>query len=443
MAETFRLAQDRWSESLISDEDLCDAVALVGSERRRVPFIRAHLATLSKPLRAALYGEFREAQPPHELVLEDVTLEAFDVIIRSAYHLDPKLTPVRALHALKAAKVYMIEELEKYCWHYLRDLDDLDCSLIFQTFTLCLKHSIELPEEVQHIYWSNILAKSSRILESPFFVQTHGSIIASLVKLDEIDVSEEALWDSLVAWSSNAVQNPELLGPFEAATPSHRMKHSKTDTDSDSHCSLGANEVAQQQAILQMMSPYIRFTTMTRDFFIDKARKFLDRERSEAVMDFFVLGRVPPGLPTTKRGGLKGQGVTQAQNFTETNTPVGKKLTFSSCIRVARVEVTFLNPFPRSPFALDDALLPKWSVTAKGFKCQQVVPTSFAELKSVVQVNRCCNDLMIELPTHALFGRQIGSINVEGFNIQALASQEVQRLSKDLLVTPSSGLQDP
>ena len=67
-------------------------------------------------------GEFREGHT-RELVLEDVTVDAFDVMMRTAYHLDPKLTPPRAITALKAAKLYMIEDLEKYCWDYLRDLE--------------------------------------------------------------------------------------------------------------------------------------------------------------------------------------------------------------------------------------------------------------------------------------------------------------------------------
>ena len=58
-------------------------------------------------------GEFREGQT-RELVLKDVTVDAFDVILRSAYHLEPNLTPQKALHALKAAKLWMIEDLERF-----------------------------------------------------------------------------------------------------------------------------------------------------------------------------------------------------------------------------------------------------------------------------------------------------------------------------------------
>ena len=58
MSEAFRLAQDKRCESWLTDEDLCDAVAFVGPERQRVPFLRAPLATLSKPLKVALYGDW-------------------------------------------------------------------------------------------------------------------------------------------------------------------------------------------------------------------------------------------------------------------------------------------------------------------------------------------------------------------------------------------------
>ena len=209
--EAFKQAQDRWCERLISDEDLCDAVALVGPERHRVPFIRAHLATLSEPLKAALYGDFREGHTG-ELILEDVTVDAFDVMIRSAYHLEPKLTPLRALHAFTAARLYMIDDLEKYCLDYLQNSKDLDCTAALQIFTGSLKASLSLPEELQQTYWSILLAKSEEVVQSPFFVETHGSIISKLIKLEEFRVNEETLWDR---WSGppQLFRNRSCWGP--------------------------------------------------------------------------------------------------------------------------------------------------------------------------------------------------------------------------------------
>ena len=56
-SDVFKQTQDQWCESWMSDGDLCDAVALVGPQGHRVPFIRAPLAAISKPLKAALYGD--------------------------------------------------------------------------------------------------------------------------------------------------------------------------------------------------------------------------------------------------------------------------------------------------------------------------------------------------------------------------------------------------
>ena len=302
MVDAFNEAQKRWCETLVSDPDLCDAVAFLGPEGHRVPFIRAHLASLSKPLRAALYGEFREGCK-HEIVLKDVNAEAFDVMIRSACHLDPKLTPQRALHALQAAKVYMIDDLEKYCQHYLEDLNGLDCTLILQAMTTAAQLSLEIPVEIQKTYWANLLAKSTHVVDSPAFVEAHGSIIAKLIKMDEFEVNEETFWNRLVEWSANAVLKPSLLGPYADATPCTDPKRAKKDTEDSND--VGANTQAQQGAILTQMSPYIRIGKMQKCFFVDKMRKYLDREKSDEITDYLMLGREPQGMLTGARGGLE------------------------------------------------------------------------------------------------------------------------------------------
>lgn len=75
--ELFAQAQEKWSESLLSEEVYCDAVAILGLEAQRVPFIRPLLACLSQPLKALLYGSFQEAKA-REVSMPDVTPAAFD-----------------------------------------------------------------------------------------------------------------------------------------------------------------------------------------------------------------------------------------------------------------------------------------------------------------------------------------------------------------------------
>ena len=45
MSDAFKHAQERRCESWLTDEDLCDAMAVVGPEGHRVPFLRAPLAS--------------------------------------------------------------------------------------------------------------------------------------------------------------------------------------------------------------------------------------------------------------------------------------------------------------------------------------------------------------------------------------------------------------
>eukprot|EP00438_Fugacium_kawagutii_P032083 Skav222262 [mRNA] locus=scaffold8018:5498:6457:- [translate_table: standard] len=192
----------------------------------------------------------------------------------------------------------MIEDLAAYCSHYLAELENSDCGLILQTLTESVKHGLPVPEQILQRYWTNILVHSAKIVQSPFFVETHGSIIAGFIKLNELNVNEETLWDRLVQWSANAVQKPELLGPFAESSPCRVPKRIKLE-----NCKgMQPDQVAQQEAILSLMTPHMRFTRMNKDFFVDKVRKFLDRKESDAVMDYFLLNRRPKDFLLQRAG---------------------------------------------------------------------------------------------------------------------------------------------
>lgn len=421
--EAFKQAQDRWCERLISDEDLCDAVALVGPECHRVPFIRAHLAALSEPLKAALYGDFREKRTG-ELILEDVTVDAFDVMIRSAYHLEPKLNPLRALHAFTAARLYMIDDLEKYCLDYLQNSKDLDCTAVLQIFTESLKASLSLPEELQQTYWSILLAKSEEVVQSPFFVETHGSIISKLINLEEFRVNEETLWDRLVEWSAAALQKPQLLGPFAAA--------------------MGSGEVAQHDAILRLMSPVIRFTQMRKDFFVDKVREHLDRGQSERVMDYFLLNRNSEGLLINQRVGLTDPVAAKTDKLSGAMREV-RKLTFSEAKWFTKVELTW----SRVGFPTNFPTFGSWPwsvcVDNKTYSSRQMTCSSnqmgLCSSTILVTIENPCNELTVAYPP---LGDDTKVI-VFGTNATPpfkLAQAAVQRLSTELRLQSTDPLKE-
>ena len=260
-----------------------------------MPFIRAHLAALSEPLCAALYGDFKE-NSTREIWLRDVDIDAFNVMQRASHHLDPKLTPERAISTLKAADLYLIDDLRNCCLRYLNNLPGFETTIL----TVALKASFPLPKELALKCCQEILQDSRKVVESSLFLGAHGKIIQALLELEELDLDEELLWSRLPEWSASAVQNPELLGPFaEAAAGAAEAKRCKTEPDG-----LGSNEAAQQGAIVQMISKHIRFAAMSKEFFWDTARPWLRREDIDAVISTSWLGRPSPERPLVQRSGL-------------------------------------------------------------------------------------------------------------------------------------------
>ena len=295
----FQQARAACCEKLLANEKYCDAVAIVGPEAHRVPFIRALLANLSEPLGAALYGNFQEGSA-REITLQDVMPEGFDVLIRSSCNLDPKMTPERAIHGFNAARLYLVDWLEVYCLGYLQGIEDI--TSLLRTMSLAAKLCVELPTKVQAKYWSTLLLKSKQVIQSPAFVDLHGSVVAQLIKLEEFEVDEQQLWSRLVEWSASAAQRPELLGPFAEAEPAGDAKRRAPEEPNG----LGPHELAQQEAVLRLVSEHIRFGAMDKKFFFDKARSYLTREASEAVFNYFLLGETPGRVPVSNRSGLAG-----------------------------------------------------------------------------------------------------------------------------------------
>ena len=425
-SEAFKHAQERRCEGWLTDKNLCDAVAVVGLEGYRVPFLRAPLASLSMPLKAALYGEFQEGQT-HELTLKDVAVDAFDVMIRTAYNLEPKLTPVRALRAFVAAKLYIIDDLEAYCLHYLESSEDVDGPAALQILNESLQLSMDLPENIQCKCWSTVLTESLKIVQSPFFLETHGSIIAILIKLDEFYVCEETLWERLVDWSAAAVQKPDLLGPFDTTPPE--------------------DGVDRKVAILRLISPHIRFTQMSKDFFVDRVRKYLNREESDAITDYFLLGRQADGLLINQRVGLDPKIEPMTWNWHEIPIPWGgdlpenpRKVTFEKAAWVTKVELIF-----GSWDDVDEP--PTWYVSAAGHTFQErTCELENDKIKSVIDISLQdpCDELIIELsgmvgndPPETVRVHDYDFIEVRRAQLE-MATELAKRLSTDFCLTPSS-----
>lgn len=112
------------------------------------------------------------------------------MILRCACHLPFNLTPQRAIYTLKAAQLYLIDELQEYCLDYLGKLSD--STSVLQAMTAAVKLSHVLPEDVQKKYWVHILLNSNKVLESPAFIEAHGC--------QDLLISEACVVLTLVSW---------------------------------------------------------------------------------------------------------------------------------------------------------------------------------------------------------------------------------------------------
>ena len=323
----------------------------------------------------------------------------------------------------------MIDGLQKHCWEYLQHSPDLDCAASLQLLTESLQFSLDLPEEMKRLFCKRLLANSEGIVESPFFLETHGSIIASLIKLDEFNVVEERLWDRLAEWSACAVRKPELLGPFSEVTPCPALKRAKTTVD-------GANEqAALKEAVFQMMLPHIRCTLLPKDFFVDKVRNYLDREQSDAVMDYFLLGRNSDGLVIKERFGLaclhdwcEPPALELLRLKTRLIGHSGEgchTINLGGRFQVTSVQITV---------SCGKAL--RWSVALGGIESEEIVAENrqFPGM-SVLKVSfyNVCEELQFSFS--AVSDYEVHSILVEGKKISPeleRANQVVQQLSEDI-----------
>eukprot|EP00747_Dinoflagellata_sp_TGD_P116062 gnl/TRDRNA2_/TRDRNA2_172278_c0_seq2.p1 gnl/TRDRNA2_/TRDRNA2_172278_c0~~gnl/TRDRNA2_/TRDRNA2_172278_c0_seq2.p1 ORF type:complete len:460 (+),score=61.49 gnl/TRDRNA2_/TRDRNA2_172278_c0_seq2:44-1423(+) len=289
--------QDACAERLLANERFFDAVAILGPDAERVRFLGALLANISEPLNAALFGGFQEGKT-HEVVLAHVSRPAFDCMMRFAAHLNPHLSADNVVPTLRAAEMYMINDLSDSCMTYIRHVKAESVVSVLSDFVIS---DFELPEDVERQLWCTVLLNSKKTLHTPSFVKAHGEIILRLLKCEEFDVPEEELWSRLVEWASNAAQQPALLGPLSEALPAVDSAAKRLKVEGEQ---TGSNQLAQQTAILQSLSKHVRFLAMGKAFFCDKVRQFLTRQDSDDILMFHLLGRDPPGRLKSARKGL-------------------------------------------------------------------------------------------------------------------------------------------
>lgn len=106
----------------------------------------------------------------------------------------------------------MIQSLAELCADKIATIETEAVLQLMKSDTI---PDCSLRGELQKKLSVRIITQIERIVEAKSFRQADGSIIARIVKMDELLVNVENLQGSLVKWSARAVLHPEILRPWK------------------------------------------------------------------------------------------------------------------------------------------------------------------------------------------------------------------------------------
>jgi len=225
-----------------------------------------------------LYGSMLEADPSAEVLLSDLTVDAFCFLRDSFYNIPAALSAALVVDVLFAAQKYMISPLVSKCVHFIKSevREVADWFLILQNL-----EGSKYPGQSKQYLLSIInegvppfvlLYKSLPFLQSAQFEQLHADTIAILLSSDSLAAREHEIWEALIKWS-RANQN-------EATNSAKNVKHKsivcdKEDEKEEKGKAISAEATSAPVSIPESLIRYIRFNQMDvaylRERIVDQA----------------------------------------------------------------------------------------------------------------------------------------------------------------------------
>jgi len=219
--------------ALMTDRTLSDVTFIV--EDAEMHGVRSMFAAQSIVFKRMLYGAMLESDPSAEVLLSDLTVDAFCFLRDSFYNIPAALSASLVVDVLFAAQKYMIAPLVHKCVQFIkaevREISD---------WYLVLQHleNSKYPGQSKQ-YLLNIinegvppfvlLYKSLQVLQSPQFQELHADTVAILLSSDHLAAREHEIWEALVKWSR---ANQELTESDDQARNS-KVKSKSIANDKD------------------------------------------------------------------------------------------------------------------------------------------------------------------------------------------------------------------
>ena len=250
-----------FSNSFVAKSPIFDQLEnvtfIVGNKETGIENIRGNrtiFAVQSDVFQAQLFGNMAEGSKD-EIVIDDITPEAFTFLKNLFYVQDEQLTVDIVLDVLYASKKYLLLDLECACYKFIENVENLDdwWKLILQQ-----KITTDIDMDDALIRKSQVLIKNSESIakDSEKLSQLTPEWLAKIVQSSSFVInSEDIVWEMCVKYCQD-----RIAGSNDSIS---------LDEKSESH-----NSAAM---VAKMMNEYfvkhIRFAIMDRNYFFDKIEK--------------------------------------------------------------------------------------------------------------------------------------------------------------------------
>eukprot|EP01083_Nonionella_stella_P098290 276367_1 len=271
-----------------NDQRFCDVTFVIGASKRQYPVNRMIMASLSTVFKAMLYGNMKESQPNAQVVIVDVSPNAFESVLKFAYCNDPRLTAQNVIGVMKMCDKYQITALTNLCRVYLDN---------------CANHNnicVLLNDLTKHQFKSGVLQvgrigqHAGTIVQSQAFREMTLNAMKEFLSWDSLCIKESVLWDVVVKWAEYQASN--ITEP-----PKKKRKRSKTNnTNSQKKMNV---DTKKMKKLLKAVCPQMRFGLMPGNYFVRnvKPHNCLTTKEIADILCHIQCKELPCGNFSTKR----------------------------------------------------------------------------------------------------------------------------------------------
>ena len=236
----------------LEQNSLSDVTFIIGSAQTEFRSNRLLFAAISDVFKAS----------DSVIPIDDIDARGFRVVMDFAHCKEPRITTNNVVTTKNICRKYQICSLSPVCDQHFKS------KINQQSFFLLLNDSInykmdEYVTQLKSAVNTELGQYAEDMVKSVGFKCMGLRAMTIFLQFDELDITEERLWDAVLRW--NECQN----GKRKDRTPSSSVRPSRKKRKLND----GSTELAQGDGgLLQVICPYIRFGLMSGTYFVDKVQ---------------------------------------------------------------------------------------------------------------------------------------------------------------------------